>query len=369
MKLRHLATRDFRNLATVDLATDARFVVLHGDNAQGKTNALEAVWLLATLKPLRARTPRDLVRWGASEGVVSGLVESNGIARRYRVDLGAGTRHATVDGKGVSDVADYFAGIRAIAFTPQDVAIVADEPRERRRWVDRAAFTARPAHLEVARAYRRALDQKGAALRTAASDAVLDVLDDQVARIGGELAERRAAVLRELTPHVALMHRRIAQSSGDVSLHYETDALGDTSSARAASLALSLAEARPEERRRQRTLVGPQTDDVDIVLDGHSARAFGSQGQVRSIVLALKLGELIAARARGDAPLFLLDDVGSELDASRTARLVEILGDLAVQVVATTTDPANLGALPPADTLLVRVEAGILTPGPRALPA
>ena len=154
-----------------------------------------------------------------------------------------------------------------------------------------------------------------------------------------------------------------------MALHYETDALGDGAAARAGSLAQRLAEARPEERRRQRTLVGPQTDDVDIALDGRSARTFGSQGQVRSIVLALKLGELIAARARGDAPLFLLDDVGSELDAGRTTRLVEILSDLAVQVVVTTTHPDHLGALPPTDTLLVRVDAGVLTPVSRALPA
>lgn len=361
MRLRHLAARDFRNLAPLDLDVGARFVVFHGQNAQGKTNALEAIWLLATLRPLRARTPRDLVRWGQTEGAVTGLVESDGIPRRYRVDLGGGTRRASVDGRPANDFAEYFAGIRAIAFTPQDVGIVAEEPLERRRWLDRAAFTARPMHLEVARAFRRALDQKSAALRTGADTAVLDAIDEQIARLGGDLAERREALLTELQPHVTAAHERLVSGSGRLALRYRTEAVGSGPVERADALRARLAQSRAEERRRQRTLVGPQTDDVAIELDGRSARTFGSQGQVRSIVLALKLGELVAARGRGDGPMFLLDDVGSELDAGRTARLVELLGDLAVQVIATTTDPAHLGALPPADTLLVRVEAGVAT--------
>jgi len=366
VKLRHLAARDFRNLASLDLDAGARFVVFHGENAQGKTNALEAIWLLATLRPLRTRSPRDLVRWGAADGVVSGLVEADGIARRYRVDLGGGTRKVSVDGRTVGDLGEYFAGIRAIAFTPHDVAVVTDEPLERRRWLDRAAFTARPAHLDVARAYRRALEQKAAALRGGHNDGVLDVLDEQVARLGGELAERREALLVELTPHVGAVHQRIAGGSGRLVLTYRTEAVGADAASRVAALRARLAAVRDEEKRRQRTLVGPQTDDVAIELDGRSARAFGSQGQVRSIVLALKLGELVAARGRGDAPMFLLDDVGSELDAGRTARLVDLLGELAVQVIATTTNPAHLGALPLSDTLLVKIEGGVATPGARA---
>jgi recombinational DNA repair ATPase RecF len=110
------------------------------------------------------------------------------------------------------------------------VAIVADEPVERRRWLDRAAFTARPMHLDVVRAYRRALDQKGAALRTGGEPAVLDVLDEQIARLGGELAERREALLAELQPHVSTAHERIVEGAGHLALRYRTESCSRSSS-------------------------------------------------------------------------------------------------------------------------------------------
>lgn len=336
-------------------------MVLTGDNAQGKTNTLEAIYLLATLKPLRARRHRDLIRWGEDGCAVAGRVSHLGTTRRYRLDLAEGARTVSLDGERVSDLGQYFEGIRAIAFTPQDAAIVADEPRGRRSWIDRAAFTARPVHLQVARTYKRLLDQKSATLRSERRDrAVLDVLDEQLARAGAELADRRERMLRELEPHVQRVHRDIAGGSGGLSLRYRTEAAGSDVAFREAVLAERLLVARPEELRRQRTLVGPQLDDVTITLDGRSARTFGSQGQVRSVVLSLKLGELVAAKERGDAPLFLLDDVSSELDAHRTARLVGVLEELGVQVFATTTDPGQLTSLPREDTLQVRVRQGVL---------
>ncbi len=365
MRLLHLASRGFRNLADLDLRTDARFVVLHGDNAQGKTNTLEAIYLLATLKPLRPGRINELVAWGGAEAALAGRVTHEGLERRFRLDLREGARQVSLDGRVVHDLTEYFDGIRAIAFTPQDTEVITAGPKERRRWVDRAAFTARPAHLEVARAYRRALDQKAAALRERrVESAVIDALDSQLARWGATLADRRVALLSELGPHVAAAHAEIAGGQGALTLRYRTEAVGGTVAEREVALAKRLGASRDEERRRGRCLVGPQGDEVVIELDGRSARTFGSQGQVRSIVLALKLGELVAARARGDAPLFLLDDVGSELDAHRTRRLVEHLGSLGVQVFATTTDPAHLGELPARETLLVRVAGGRLESGP-----
>lgn len=368
MRVTRLVAERFRNLEPLDLPIDAQFVVLHGSNAQGKTNALEIVHLLATLKPLRGRKVRELVRFGEKTASVGAHVEHQGIERWHRVDLEPLTRRVSLDGKVVSELGEYFASIRAIAFTPSDAEVVTGEPSRRRNWLDRAVFTASPAHLDRVRAVRRCLDHKAAVLRQARPDrALLDVLDEQLAGLGAELVDRRVRMLAELHPHVHALHRILVGLDGgrpeELGLDVQTHARGETVPERRASLAERFVAVREREIERHATLAGPQLDDVRITIDGKPARDFASRGQVRSVVLSLKLAEMVAARARGDVPLFLIDDVSSELDALRTTRLVGTLADLGAQVVATTTDPTALCAsLPRSATLLVQVRGGVLVP-------
>jgi DNA replication and repair protein RecF len=169
-------------------------------------------------------------------------------------------------------------------------------------------------------------------------------------------------MLEELTPHIQQLHERIAGASVTVELSMQTVCKGGSDAERAQAFATRLAEVREREIDRGTTLIGPQSDDIRISIDGHPARTYGSRGQVRSLVLSLKLAELVAARLRGDVPLFLVDDVSSELDRARTARLVELLADLGAQVFATTTAPEHLSALPAADTLHLTVESGRILP-------
>jgi DNA replication and repair protein RecF len=361
VRLRRLVAHGFRNLAPFDLDTSTQFVVFHGDNAQGKTNVLGAIWMLATLKALRGRRRSELICWGERAASLSGWVTAEAVERHHRVDLTPSGREVAVDGKRISDLRDYFSGIRAICFTPQDGRIVSDVPAGRRRWLDRAAFTARPAHLGVVKTYRRCVQQKSAALRLDRPDpAVLDALDVQLAMAGAELAHRRAEMLAELAPHVSEVYGVIADHGAEVRLSYVSAARGDTLQERVTALHDKVSEARSDELRRCMCLVGPQKDNVEVALDGRSARSFGSRGQVRSTVLALKLAEMVAARERGEVPLFLLDDVSSELDKRRTGRLVDVLRNLKAQVFATTTDPTHLEPLPKVDTRFVRVDRGSL---------
>ena len=362
MRLTRLAAEGFRNLAPFELDTDARFIVFHGENAQGKTNALEALWLLATLRPLRGHRLSDLVGWDADEAAIRGQIDRRGISHLHEVELGPRGRSTRLDGDRV-ELVDYFRAIRAIAFQPSDEEIVSDSPAHRRRWLDRAAFTARPAHLELVRVHRRVLQQKQAALREGAKDDVLDVLDHQLALAGARVAERRDEMLAELEPHARELYERISDHRGELGLIYRTVASGGDLEQRSSVLTKRLRESRAGERRRRTTLTGVQRDDVVITIDGHPTRTFGSRGQVRSVVLALKLAELRAARERGDTPLFLIDDVSSELDRSRTSRLVTLLAELGTQVFASTTSPEHLGDLPEDDTLFVSVRDGQLSPG------
>src|SRR5688500_15960722 len=158
MRVVRLVAERFRNLEPLDLPIEAQFVVLHGANAQGKTNALEVVHLLATLKPLRARKVRELVRFGEKTASVGARIEHRGIERWHRVDLEPQARKVSLDGKVVHELGEYFGSIRAIAFTPSDAEIVTGEPSRRRNWLDRAVFTKNPAHLDRVRVVRRCLD-------------------------------------------------------------------------------------------------------------------------------------------------------------------------------------------------------------------
>lgn len=359
MRVVRLLAEHVRNLEPLDLATDARFVVVHGPNAQGKTNLLEAVWTLATLRPLRGTRARDLVRFGQAEARIGGTVAAPHGLRKLGVELAQPRRRALLDGEPVRDLGEYFAWVRAIAFQPADAGIVTEGPAERRAWLDRAAFTAWPTHLDRVRLVQRLLDQKGAVLRQERPEiAVLDVLDDQLARAGAALVEARARVLEELAPHVTDQHRAIAGATSKLQLRHRTDAEGDDVDARTTALRTAMGASRRDELAQRRCLVGPQRDEVRFVLDGHAARTFGSRGQVRSLVLAMKLAELVAARGRGDRPLFLLDDLSSELDRGRTERLVTQLVQLEAQVWVSTTDPDHLAGLPTGEVLRIRMHEG-----------
>jgi DNA replication and repair protein RecF len=361
MRLVELRLRDWRNVAEARIETDARFVVLAGENAQGKTNILESAWVLATLRSFREGRVARLVRHGADSASVTGTVTGRSGKRRmeWRRDE-AGRRGLSLDEQNCHDLSAWFQVLRAVLFSPEHIAVVRGEPGERRRFVDRAAFTAAPAHLETVQAYRRALKQKAAALKLPRVDpALVSTFDAQLIEHGARMARRRVEVLSELEGPFGEMHTAIA-GGGEVRLAMRGvgGAAHEGEEAARAAIAEALERVRADELRRRRVLAGPHRDDLHIQLDGRSARAFASQGQARSIVLSLKLAELEAARRRGDAPLFLLDDLTSELDRGRMGRLVDLLAGLPNQVWITTTDPAHLGPLPPGGTRVVRVRAG-----------
>lgn len=364
MQLVHLATAGFRNLAPMDLELSSLFHVFHGSNGHGKTNVLESIYFLSNLKPLRGRKTKDLIQWGEDQATVSAGCDDQGLVRRFRTDITASGRTCSIDGKKVHKMAEYFGGIRCIAFTPSDARIVSDEPALRRGWVDRAAFTKSPIHLEHVKQYERLRAQKSAVLKSDRPDgSVLDVLDQQLAVSGAQLIVRRRQLIEELSPHIRTLHAKIVGLNEEISIEYETQLSGTTPNALQTELQELYHRHRRDEIRRRSVLYGPHRDDVGFILGTRPARVFGSRGQVRSIVLALKLAELLAARARNQHPVFLLDDLSSELDQHRTKQLVDTLEELGTQVFITTTDPDFLRTLPPEKTRFILVNKGTLSVG------
>ncbi len=355
MRLVGVDAKDFRNLALVEVIPHRRFNVLVGENGQGKTNFLEAIYWLATLRPFRAARPKELLRFGTEATRVSGEVLHQGLIHRLDVRLAGPRREARREGKAVKTPA-YFGTLAVILFTPDDVGLVRGAPGDRRAFLDRAVFNTRAAHLEDAVAFRQALQARNALLKDGADDALLAAYEGVLARHGALLGASRLAYVEDLAPRFVRAFQAIVGESPVASLTFRPDVEGGEE----ALLAAWQAD-RDRDRQRSFTRRGPQADDIELMLDGRPARLVASQGQQRALVLALKIAEIELLReAHGITPVLLLDDVSSELDPRRNARLFEFLAAFDGQTFITTTD---LAFLPFAtDRLVLRVEAGRITP-------
>ena len=348
-------TIDFRNLAPQAVELSPHATVLAGPNGQGKTNFLEACYLLCTLRPLRAQRLSELVRFGREQAAVTGHFELPGGVREVEVTVADGRRSARVDGKPVRDPDELFGGLAVVAFTPDDLALVKGGPEGRRRLLDRAVQNRHPAHLADARDYLRALRSRNQLLRQGAPTALHQAFEEPLSRIGARLRLRRENLLDELRGHATRAFAEVARGEQPLQLAYQaagrdSDGLGADAALRgeeelAGRLLAAFRRRLQRDGERGYTSVGPHADDLSLALGERPARVFASQGQARAVVLAFKIGEIEnLRRVHGRAPLLLLDDVSSELDPQRNAYLMRYLGELQGQVVLTTTDPHLVAA-------------------------
>jgi len=343
--LRQLTIGDFRNLAQVELRPSRSATVVVGPNGQGKTNLLEAIYFLCTLRPLRAGKLSELVRFGAAGAFVSGAFALRGADRTIRVEIQDGARTALVDGKRAATLLDYFGGVSVVAFTPDDLEVVKGGPEQRRWFLDRAVFNRFPAYLDESRDYARALKSRNKLLKDRVEGAYLAAFDDALVRAGARLWVRRRALMTELSPRAEKAFAAIGRADQPARYTYAPSHLGPlpfdtaTEGELAAAFAAELGRRLERDLERGFTSVGPHADDLGLHLGERPARAFASQGQQRAFVLGWKIAEIENLhQAHGVLPLLLLDDVSSELDPERNAFLMSYLADSGAQTFLTTTD-------------------------------
>jgi DNA replication and repair protein RecF len=336
LAIESLSVRAFRNLASVDLALGPRLNVVSGDNGQGKTNLLEAVYVLATSRSFRTAKMAEVVESGGDVASVRGIVREDGMGREQSVGIRGGVRTVRVDGKRPPTLAAYAVRTPTVVFHPAVVGLSSGSGAERRRLLDRVALYRAPGSLGDVEAYGKALRARQRVLETrgeSASD--LEEWEAMVVRHGLAVSQARAAAAAQLGPAAERAFERIGPAGLEVRVTYVRNAPGD-----ADEYGTSLARQRTRDRARGSATTGPHRDDLSLELGGRPMRGRASQGQHRAVVLALELAEIeVIAEVRGVHPILLLDDVSSELDRERTSALFEALSQNPGQVLLTTTRP------------------------------
>lgn len=343
MFLNHLELVDFRNYTELTVDFSHHKVILLGENAQGKTNLLEAIGLLATGKSPSASKDAELIRWGAEQAIIRAEVtrELTGLSIHMLVRA-AGKRAVRINGLPQKRLADLFGKLLVVLFRAEDMQLVKGGPAERRDYMDTMLVQLHGGYHAQLIDYQRVVSQRNSLLRAigegTSSAGDLATWDEPLITLAIGVWRRRLALIAALTPHVAQWHAHIARGKETLALRYLPSVpLAGERDAWEAAMRATLAEVRRKELARMQTLVGPHRDDLELTIDGRCARAFGSQGQQRTAVLALKLAELDHVRATaGEAPILLLDDVLAELDVGRQNALLSAIGP-EVQTFVTTT--------------------------------
>jgi DNA replication and repair protein RecF len=316
--LARLKVRDFRNYKRLDAEFSPGFHLFLGDNAQGKTNILEAVYLLATLRSFRGVGGAQLVRHG-EKGYFIGAAITAATDHEIRMYWSVAEKQLSLDGQPVRKLTDYFGVLRAVVFCTEDLQLVKGTGRMRRRFLDLLLAQTHAGYLPLLQRYTQALRSRNAILKQRAPDEMaLESFSRELVQLGNQMIDLRKELLPKISPLARLAYRRISHDAEELRLDYQPSVKAD--------FAIELAQSRDRERSYRATLIGPHRDDVQLSLDEKSAAKFASEGQKRSLAIALKMAQAqYLSGVHGVAPILLIDDVMGELDAKRRAGFLPLL--------------------------------------------
>jgi len=316
--LAHLRLRDFRNCARLDVDFTPGFHLLLGDNAQGKTNLLEAIYLLATLRSFRGVGGAQMIRHGQKGYFVGARVMTEGV-REIKMYWSAAERKLSLDARPIRKLTDYLAVLRAVVFCTEDLQLVKGTARMRRRFLDLLLSQTHPTYLPLLQRYAHALRSRNALLKQRTADeAALESFSLELVHLGNQLLQHRRELAPKLPPLLQRAYGRIAQDAEEPRLEYQPGVKTD--------FAVELAQSRSRDRTYGTTQVGPHRDDLQLLLNDRSAAQFGSEGQKRSLAIALKMAQAeYLSGIHGSPPVLLIDDVMGELDAKRRSGFLPLL--------------------------------------------
>jgi DNA replication and repair protein RecF len=316
--LAHLRLRDFRNYPRLDVDFAPGFHVLIGDNAQGKTNILEAIYLLSTLRSFRGVGGAQMIRHGAKGYFVGAKLVSQ-TEREIKMYWSAAERKLSLDAQPVKKLAEYFGTLRAVVFCTEDLQLIKGTARMRRRFLDLLLAQSHNVYLPLLQRYAIALRSRNALLKQHVVDeAALESFSRELVQAGNQLIQFRRELLPKISPLTRLAYRRISNDAEELRLEYQSAVKQD--------FAFELVNSRNRERSFRSTVIGPHRDEVQLLLDDKSAAKFASEGQKRSIAIALKIAQAeYLSGIHGSPPILLIDDIMGELDAKRRAGFLPLL--------------------------------------------
>ncbi len=347
MYIKSLYLKNFRNYKEISLKFNKNLNVLYGENAQGKTNLLEAIYLCSIGKSFKPVTEREMILFG--ERHLDARVDyfSGGRDMYNTIRLFAEKKKAvTVNGVGLTKMSELVGNLTVVLFTPGELSLIKDGPGVRRRFLDMLICQVRPRYMGVLSNYNKLVEQKNKLLKEIQKKPslaeTLDVWDEQLSNFGAEIITLRREFLSKIMETAKKYHLEISGEKENITAEIKSSS---KISADEKNVKEKLLKAFKDNREREiflcSTVVGPHRDDVEFFINGNSAKVFGSQGQQRTFVLSLKLAQKdLFFEETGEQPVLLLDDITGELDFSRRSYLFSKTADSQVFITCTDTDRA-----------------------------
>jgi DNA replication and repair protein RecF len=345
MFLKRLCLDHYRSYDHIDLQIKNNVNVFLGSNAQGKTNLLESIYVLAMTKSHRTHQEKELIKWDYEQAAISGEIQKKYGDCKLNVAITSKGKKVKINGLEQKKISTYVGALNVIIFSPEDLEIVKGSPNKRRRFLDMEIGQVNSTYLYDLTQYNKVLLQKNNFLKNSYlssknSESMLSIWNEQLAQYGLNIIKKRFQFLKKLQKWVSFIHGEITQNNESIDVTYHTFIDYDENkddSVLFEQYMVKLTEAKDQEIRRGLTLFGPHLDDILVTINNKDVRIFGSQGQQRTAALSLKLAEIdLIYEEIGDYPILLLDDVLSELDDNRQTQLIQSFQNK-VQTFITTT--------------------------------
>lgn len=337
MVIKSLKLKNYRNYELLDMTFDSKTNILYGDNAQGKTNILEALYLSGTTKSHRGTKDRDLIQFGRDESHLETIVEKNGMEFQIDMHLKKNSPKGIAINKiPIRKASELFGIVHFVFFSPEDLNIIKDGPAGRRRFIDLELSQIDKVYLSNLSNYNRIINQRNSLLKELYRQEhlmdTLDIWDMQLAQYGEKVMEGRQKFIQQVNQIISDIHYKLTGGRERITLSYESS-IGNL------SLEQALKKNRERDIRMKSTSVGPHRDDLCFLSGDLDIRKFGSQGQQRTAALSLKLSEIeLVKEVIRDTPILLLDDVLSELDKHRQNYLLDSIHDIQTVITCTGLD-------------------------------
>ncbi|WP_069999900.1 DNA replication/repair protein RecF [Cellulosilyticum sp. I15G10I2] len=332
MYIKELSLKDFRNYIKLDLELDKGINIFKGDNAQGKTNILEAIYLCATARSHRTHKEKEIIRWGSEYAHVMVSLQKNFIDDIIDFHLSQKSKAAAINKMPIHRLGELFGCINIVMFSPEDLQLVKSSPKERRRFIDIELCQIDKLYYHALKQYHKVLKQRNLALKQYLKNkdmSIIDIWDIQLEEYAKEIIKKRSEFIQELNIIAKRIHEDISGGKENLEVVYEPSINSDEFQSK-------MLKFREKDILYQTTSIGPHRDDLNFLINGMDVKIYGSQGQQRTVVLSMKLAELsIMTKYIGEEPILLLDDVLSELDDKRQKDLFKYTENIQTLITCT----------------------------------